>query len=204
MHMLEEDLVTLPTEGCRSLPQVLQSIVELIDIEKKLAQVDLNDSLASTTAELVRSWSVASDKSSEKDIAQDRRKAEGIIQDNLIPVFVQGDLEVKVKVAEIIQTLIEIEVVSNVSSAFANDKCVKGFEEMINTEDSEVILAALNCLQCLVKGIIEISAKFSMIKIHSQLEKQLRRLKDNEAGYTTSVQFKAGKLIREMEKFVME
>jgi len=204
MHLVEENLVTLLTDSCRSLPQVLQSLVDLIDIDKKLAQVDLNDSLASTTAELVRTWSVTSDKASEKEIAHGRRKAEGIIQDNLIPVFVQGDLKVKVKVAAIIQTLIEIEVVNNVSSAFANDKCVKGFEEMINTEDSEVILAALNCLQCLVNGIIGIGAKFSMIKLHSQLEKQLRMLKVSEAGYITSVQFKAGKLIREMEKYLME
>lgn len=198
MHMLEENLVQL------SLPKVLKCLVELIDIDNKLAQVDLNDSLASTTAKLVRTWSVSSDKSSEKAIAQDRRKAEGIIQDNLLPIFVQGDLQVKVKAVGIIQTLIEIEVVSNVSSAFANDDCVKGFEEMIKAEDSEVILAALNCLQCLVKGIVRIGAKFSMINLHSQLEKQLRRLKDNEAGFTTSVQFKAGKLIREMEKYLME
>ena len=110
----------------------------------------------------------------------------------------------KVKIAAVIQTLIEIKVVNNVSSAFANDKFVKGFEEMINTEDSEVILAALNCLQCLVKGIVGIGAKFSMIKLHSQLEKQLRRMKDSEAGFITSVQFKSGKLIREMEKYIME
>ena len=200
MQMMEENLAQL------SLPQVLHCLVELIDIDKKLAQVDLNDSLASTTAELVRTWSAASDKSShsDKEIAQSRRKAEGFIQENLIPVFVQGDSQVKVKVAAIIETLIEIEVVSNVSSAFANDECVKGFEEMINTEDSEVILVALNCLQCLVKGIVGIGAKFSMIKLHSQLERKLRGLKDSEAGFSTSVQFKAGKLIREMEKFLME
>ena len=99
--------------------------------------------------------------------------------------------------------LIEIKV-ANVTSAFANDKCIEGFDEMLNAEDSYVVVAALDCLESLVKEIVELGAKFSLIKLHSKLEKQLRSLKESEAGYNTSVQFKAGKLIRGMEKCLME
>ena len=88
--------------------------------------------------------------------------------------------------------------------AFVNDKCVEGFEELINSEDSEIVAITLDCLRCLVKGIAFVGAKFSLIKLHSKLEKQLRRLKLYEMGYTTSVQFKAGKLLREMDKCLLE
>jgi len=201
--MMEEQPCTLfsATAG-RPMSQVLQSLIELIDLDKKLAGINLDDSITSTTAELVRTWSVTSAKSDDKKYSQDKRRTEDLIRDNLVPIFSQGALDVKTRAAAIIQTLIEIQVVN--ASWFVEDECIEGFKEMINTKETVVIVAALDCLQCLVKEVARLSAKFSLIKLHSQLEKQLRRLKDSEAGYTTCVQFKAGKLIREMEKCLME
>ena len=185
------------TDKCwRSVPQILLSIVELLE-------VDLDDSIAETAAELMHTWGIHLDTLSEKEIAQDQINSGKVVEENLIPLFLQGDIAVKVRSVAIMQMLVDLKVV-NVASSFANDNCVEGFEEMINAEDSEVVEAALNCLQCLVKGIAVLGAKFSLIKLHSKLVKQLRRLKLFEAGYTTCVQFKAGKLIREMEKYLME
>jgi len=193
IHILGEQ----GTQPCyRSVPQILENIVELLD-------VDLDDSIAAATAELLRTWDISLEKFSEKQIAHDMKHSEEIIEANMVPVFSRGNASVKLKAVTVMKKLIELKVV-NVSAAFTSDKCIEGFEEMIISEDSEVVAAALDCLQCLVKGIALLGAKFSLIKLHSKLEKQLKRLKMFEAGYTTCVQFKASKLIREMEKCLME
>jgi len=180
----------------RSVPQILESIIELLE-------VDLDDSITSATDELIKTWKINLGEFSDTAVALDMKHSEEVIESKLIPVFSRGPTSVKLRAVGIIQKLIELRVV-NVSTAFANDQCIKGFEELINSKDSEVIVVALDCMQCLVKEIAIIGAKFSLIKLHSQLEKQLRRLKLYETGYTTSVQFKAGKLMREMEKCLME
>jgi len=192
IHILAEQ----DTTCARSVPQILESIIELLE-------VDLDDSITSATDELSKTWNINLGEFSDTAIALDMKHSEEVIEAKFIPVFSRGPTSVKLKAVGIIQKLIELRVV-NVSSAFANDKCIKGFEELINSEDSEVIVVALDCIQCLVKEIAAIGAKFSLIKLHSQLEKQLRRLKLYEMGYSTAVQFKAAKLMREMEKCLME
>jgi len=186
----------LAEQGTRSVPQILESIIELLE-------VDLDDSIDAATSELFKTWGKNFGTLNKNEIALDMKHSEEIIESKLIPVFSQGPTNVKVKAVGIIQKLIEQGVV-NVSYAFVNDKCVEGFEELINSEDSEIVAITLDCLRCLVKGIAFVGAKFSLIKLHSKLEKQLRRLKLYETGYTTSVQFKAGKLLREMDKCLLE
>eukprot|EP00092_Neocalanus_flemingeri_P004025 GFUD01004332.1.p1 GENE.GFUD01004332.1~~GFUD01004332.1.p1 ORF type:complete len:437 (-),score=106.47 GFUD01004332.1:107-1417(-) len=190
------------TPSGRSMSQVILSLIDLVDIDKKLAGIDLDESLKSTTAELVKTWSVTDGKRDGGKNLHDLKKTERIIKENLIPLFSKGELNVKAKVAGIIQTLIEIEVVN--PTRFVDNNCIEGFVGMMNAEDSKVILGALDCLQSLVKEVARFNAKYSLIKLHSQLELQLKKLKDSEAGYTTSIQFKASRLIREMEKSLME
>jgi len=187
------------TERLRSFPQVLQSIVDLFD-DRKLAGVDNDDHLSASTREFMRTWSAHSAELSEKEISANRIMCENIIKDDLIPVFVKGDLVVKVKALAVMEMLIQMNFV-NVSPAFTTDECVESFQEMLNAEDSEVVLTALNCLECLVKEIADLGAKFSMIKVHCMLEVNLMRLKEGEVNkHTRPVQLKAGKLIREIEK----
>jgi len=186
-------------EKSRSVPLVLKSIVDLFD-DRKLVQVDLNDHLSTSTRELMRTWSADTAEFSEEEISVNRIKCEEIIKDNLIPVFVKGNLEIKVKAVAIIEMLIRMNFV-NISSVVATDECLESFQEMLNAEDSEVVLTSLNCLECLVKEIGDLGAKFSMIKVHCMLEVNLRRLKEGEMKkHIRPVQFKAGKLIREIEK----
>lgn len=196
VHSIKSETI----ERSRSFPQVLQSIVDLFDNDRKLARVGLNDHLSASTREFMRTWNGDSAELSENEINANRIKCEEIIKDDLIPVFVKGDIETKVKAVAIMEMLIRMNFV-NVSSAFTTDECVESFQEMLNVEDSEVVLTALNCLECLVKEIANLGAKFSMIKVHCMLEVNLMRLKEGEVKkHTRPVQFKAGKLIREIEK----
>jgi len=187
-------------ERSRSIPLVLQSIADLFDDDKKLTHVGLSDHPSASTRDFLRTWSGNLAELSEKEISENRTKCEEIIKDDLIPVFVKSDLETKVKAVEIMEMLFTMSFVS-VSPALTTDECVKSFQEMLNSEDSEVVLTALNCLECLVKEVAELGAKFSMIKMHCKLEMSLKRLKEGEVKrHTRAVQFKAGKLIREIEK----
>ena len=193
IHILAEQ----STKTCwRSVPQILETLIELID-------TDLDDSIASETAKLVKTWNTHLDEFSVKEIALDMKHSEEVIEAKLIPVLSHGLTSAKLKAIEMIQKLMELRMV-NVSSAFANDKFIEGFEHIFNSDYSEVIVVALDCLQCIVKEVTEAEAKFSLIKLHSKLEKQLKRLKLYEMGYTTSVQYKAGNLLREMEKYLMD
>eukprot|EP00092_Neocalanus_flemingeri_P003546 GFUD01003804.1.p1 GENE.GFUD01003804.1~~GFUD01003804.1.p1 ORF type:complete len:435 (-),score=103.51 GFUD01003804.1:101-1405(-) len=202
VHLLGEQVCEVySTPSGRSMSQVILSLIDLVGINKKLTGIDL-ESIKSTTAELIQTWSVTAGKGGEKKNSQDLKKTERIIKENLIPIFSQGALDVKAIVAGIIQTLIEIEIVN--PTRFVDKNCIEGFEVMINAEVSEVIVAALDCLHSLVKEVARLNAKYFLINLHSQLERQLKRLKDSEAGYPTCIQFKSSRLIRELEKSLME
>ena len=108
----------------------------------------------------------------------------------------------KARAAAITKTLIEIKVVT--ATHFVDNTCIDVFSDMIDCDIVKVISSALDCLEVLVKEVGLMKANYSLIMLHSKLEKPLRRLKDRETGVTTSVKFKASRLVRDMEKILLE
>ena len=83
-----------------------------------------------------------------------------------------------------------------------DDECAEVFREMIEAKDTNVILAALDCLQCLVKEFVKDCDRDVLYVLQSKLLKLIKKLKDSET-YSVSIQFKACRLIREMEKVLV-
>merc|ERR1719233_1069813 len=143
--------------GCRSVPQILESIIEHINS-------NLDDFINSKTVELVNTWNIDLEELSDREIALAMKHCEEVIEAKLIPIFSHGLTSAKLKAVGIVHKMIELKLV-NISSAFANDKFIGGFEELFNSDYSEVIIVALDCLQCIVKEVIVIGAKFSLINL---------------------------------------
>lgn len=73
----------LAEQGTRSVPQILESIIELLE-------VDPDDSITAATSELFKTWNRNVDTFNDTEIALDMKHSEEIIETKLIPVFFTG------------------------------------------------------------------------------------------------------------------
>ena len=191
--------IALATSSSNSFPKVLEVLL------KQALTVGItssnSDQFRSTAASAIHKvWSETYCKLESEEM----RTCE-IVKDILLPSFLSNNLDVKVQILNIFQTYLERNPLArNTATIFAGDDCIREFHSMLSSKDSQLIVATLSFITELVKVIDAIDDKFSLTKLHSNLESKLQCLKDCNSGMSVGVMFNASKLLREMDKCLMK